>query len=133
MMEVATARKRSTQFVFLRKKFRQSGKDIAKRSIISRAKMAVATLSVISRSALRPSSYILRSSLEAVVIDAVRKACMVRSAAMSAIQMIFVFSYHRCANDNGRSSGMITASASSFLLGNQQKEPKQTHTVADLT
>ena len=125
MIEVATAINRSTQFVFLRKKPRQSGKDIAKRRMISRAKMAVATLSVISKSALRPSSYILRSSLEAAVIDAVRKACMVRSAAMSAIQMIFVFSYHRCANDNGRSSGMITACVSSFLLGNQQKGPNK--------
>lgn len=47
------AMNKSTQFVFLRKNERQSGKDIAKRTRISKARIAVTVLSVMSTLALQ--------------------------------------------------------------------------------
>jgi hypothetical protein len=49
IMEVAIARNKSTQFVFFRKKDRQSGNEIINRKMISSANTAVATVSVTLR------------------------------------------------------------------------------------
>ena len=49
IVDVATARNKSTQFVFLRKKDRQSGKDITKRRMISTSKIIVATVSITAK------------------------------------------------------------------------------------
>jgi hypothetical protein len=89
--EVAIARNKSTQFVFFRKKDRQSGNEIMNRKMISNANTAVATVSVTFRSV----------SAEGLMV-AVLSAWMVKSAAIRAIQMIFVCSYQRCAFDSGR-------------------------------
>jgi hypothetical protein len=48
MMHVATAKKRSKQFVFHLKNDRQSGNEIANLTTISTAKMAVAMVSLMS-------------------------------------------------------------------------------------
>jgi hypothetical protein len=52
MMHVATAKKRSKQFVFSLKNDRQSGNEIANLSTISAAKMPVAMVSMTSTLAL---------------------------------------------------------------------------------
>jgi hypothetical protein len=48
MIDVAIAKKRSKQFLLLRKQERQSGNETAKRIMISISKIIVATVSIIS-------------------------------------------------------------------------------------
>lgn len=102
MMDVATAKKRSTRFVFFRKNARQSGNEMAKRRIISTSKMIVATVSVIPTLLWGKQDCALNRLADLGDIFAVLNAWMVRSAAMRAIQIIFVLLYHCCAWDNGR-------------------------------
>jgi hypothetical protein len=93
--DVAMAMNRSTQFVLFRKKERQSGNEMMKRPIISRANMVVVTVSVISTHQRCAGLAVLRSFAELVLIVAVLNAWIERSTATKAIQTIFVFLYHR--------------------------------------
>ena len=74
IIDVAIAKKRSTIFVRLRKKLRQSGNEIAKRMMISTSKIIVATISVIAKLALGGKNSVLKRFADVGDMVAVLKA-----------------------------------------------------------